>query len=271
MSAPSPTVQPLARSWFTASPSQAPGTHLAYSHAVTLQVGGGALRAHFTAARDRCLGTPHCILLHASLDTAPLTDGGQYDVQPGTQTASLQLRLPHDQIAAYANALTDPLPGEAPGLVRVLRQSTDAEDLGRPIADAAQRTTQLSDYLASLKSLGSRLTISVSDLVKIAGETAQAQSQIEAAQAERRDLSLQVDTERLDVSFSEPAPAVVPQDPINQTVANAQDIFRASAAQVLQLAIGALPWVPVGLAGLLLLALCRRIIFGRRYRPRPPA
>ena len=267
MAAPAATSGAASRSWFTASPQLQPGMHLAYSHTVTLQVGGAALRAHFTTARDRCLNTPalHCILLHASLDTAPVT----YGVQPSTQTASLELRLPHDQIAPYANALTDALPGEAPELVHVLRQSTDAQDLGQPIADAGQRTTQLSDYLSSLKALGSRLTISVSDLVKIAGETAQAQSQIEASQAEQRELSLRVDTELLEVSFSEPVPPPAVQDPIDQTLSDANAIFRASAAQVLQFTVAALPWVPVALVGLLLLALCRRVVFGRRIRPGP--
>ncbi len=264
-SAPSQASAQAPTSWFTASPQLQPGLHLAYSHAVALQVGGGALRAHFTAARDRCLNTPalHCILLHAAIDAAPAAEDGA----PGAQTANLQLRLPHDQVAGYANALTDPLPGEPPGLVRVLRQSTDAEDLGQPIADATQRTAQLSEYLASLKALGGRLTISVSDLVKIAGETAQAQSQIEAAQAQQRDLNLQVDTERLDVSFSAPAPVVPVSDPVDQTVSDAAAIFRASAAQMLLFTIMALPWAPVALAGLLLLALLRRVIFGRRIRP----
>ena len=250
-----------AKPWFTPSPHQQPGVHLAYTHDIELQAGGAALRAHFTAARDRCLDSPalHCILLHAAISTPPANDG-----KPGLQTASLQLRLPHDQVAPFANALTEALPGETAGLVRVLSQSTDAEDLGRPIADVAQRTTQLSDYLASLKALGARLTISVSDLVKIAGETAQAQSQIEAGQAEQRDLSLRVDTEALNIGFSQPAPVVVAPDPVDQTWADASSTFRASAAQVLQVSIAALPWLPVLLVVVLLLAASNRLIFGRR-------
>ena len=256
-----------AKPWFTPSPPQSPGVHLAYTHAVSLQVGGGALGRHFTAARDRCLNTPalHCILLHASLDAVRPNDVGA----PATQSADLRLRLPHDQIAPFANALTDALPGETAGLARVLGQSTDAEDLSQPVRDVAQRTAQLSDYLASLKTLGGRLTISVSDLVKIAGETAQAQSQIEAVQAEQRALSLRVDTEALDVSFIEPAPAVAAPDPVNETWSQASATFRASAAQVLQVSIGALPWLPVLLVVVLLLALSHRLIFGRRRRAPP--
>ena len=256
-----------AEPWFTPSPQQGPGVHLAYTHAVTLQVGGAALRAHFTAARDRCLNTPalHCILLHASLDAVRPNYGGG----SGTRSADLRVRLPHDQIGPFANALTDALPGEQAGLVRVLDQSTDAEDLGRPVRDAAQRTAQLSDYLASLKALGARLTISVSDLVKIAGETAQAQAQIEAVQAEQRELALRVDTEALAVSFTEPAPVVAIQDPVDETWSQAATIFRASAAQVLQVSIGALPWLPVLLFIVLVLAISHRLIFGRRRRVPP--
>ncbi len=267
--APAPVMDPIVpKAWFQGAPPQSPGLRLAYTHAVGLEIGGGALAAHFSAARDRCLSTPalHCLLLQADLETpGPAFDGtvGRPS-PPRMQSASLRVRLPHDQIVGFANALTDPLPGEKPGLARVVRQSTTAENLTQPISDVAQRVAQQQDYLNSLKSLGSRLTISVSDLVKIASETAQAQTQIEQAQAEQRNLALQVDTEELDVTFEQPQEAVATPDPIDQVKVEARDILDANVADALRFAIAAVPWIPVGLVGLLVLFIARRALFGRR-------
>ncbi len=263
--APPPAAAPEAQArqpWFTPAPQQGADMHMAYTHAVTLEVAGSALPAHFTAARDRCLtdAALHCLLLHAELGT-----GGGYD-QRLEVSAALRVRLPHDQVAAYANALTAPLAGEAPGLVRVLRQSTTAEDLGRPVADVAQRVAQLSQYLASLKALGARLTISVSDLVKIASETAQAQTEIETAQAQQRTLALQVDTEELDVDFQPQPPRTAQVDPVTRVIDGAQDVLRQNAADALAFGIAAVPWIPVGLVALILLAILRRVVVGRRAR-----
>jgi hypothetical protein len=270
-----------AKAFFQGTAQQAPGLHLAYTHAIGLEVGGGALAAHFNAARDRCLNTPalHCLLLQSEIYLPPAAagygggllgagrplPGGERPLQGGS--ASLRVRLPHDQIAGFANSLTETLPGEQPGLVRVLRQSTTAQDLGQPITDVNQRVSQLQDYLTSLKALGSRLTISVSDLVKIATETAQAQTQIEAAQAEQRDLTLRVDTEELDIDFQAAQSIAAPQDPIDQVLADSQDILHQNEADALRFAIAALPWVPVGFAGLIVLWIARRLIFGARRRP----
>ncbi len=258
--APAPAPEVAGTPWFTPGPQQAAGAHLAYSHTVGLEVDGSVIAAHFTAARDRCLNDAalHCILLNAEFGTQPT-----YGAIRPMRSGSLRVRLPHDQIAAFANALTTPLQGEAPGLARVVRQSTTAEDLGRPIADVGQRMAQVQDYLASLKALGSRLTISVSDLVKIASETAQAQTQIEAAQAEQRELSQRVATELLEVDFQELAPAPAAVDPVAQVWADAAATFRRNLADVVEFGIAAAPWVPVGLVAAVLLVLMRWMLFGR--------
>ena len=175
------------------------------------------------------------------------------------------MRLPHDQIAPFTNALTDRLPAETSDLVQVIRQSSTAEDLGQPVADAGQRVAQLTDYLASLKVLGGRLTLSVADQVKIAGETAQAQTQLEEAQARQRELALRVDTEELDVDFADKK-FVQDADPIPRVLEGAQESLRQNAAEALQFSIASLPWVPVVFVGLVVLWIARRVVFGRRLR-----
>ncbi len=256
-----------AQNWFTQAAPQGAALGLAYTHSVGLEVAGGAIAAHFNVARDRCLNTPalQCILLRADFGSSPVF-GVPADTAPRSQ-GSLALRLPHDQIAGFAASLTEPLPNEAAGLVRVLRQSMTAEDLSQPIADTGQRVAQLQSYLASLKALGDRLTIGVGDLVKIAGETARTQTEIEAAQAEQRNLSRQVTTEELDISFEEPQPPPPPApDPIAASWGNAHDTFNRNVAAALDAGIATLPWLPLAIVGLVFLWFMRLVLLGRRRK-----
>ncbi len=239
------------------------GLHLAYTHEIGLELPGSSLVAHFNAARDKCANDAalHCLLLHAEI--GPSRAGYLPRVPGPPQSASLQVRLSHDLVTGFATALTQSLPGEAAGLVRVVREASTADDLGQPVADSGQHVAQLTDYLAALKVLGARLTISVSDQVKVAEETARTQTQLEEAQSRQRELSLRVDTEEVDVVFTAARPAVQTADPVTLVLAGAQDSLRRSAAGALAFGIAAVPWVPVGLVGLLVLWVIRRVVFGR--------
>ena len=242
------------------------GLHLAYTHEIGLELPGKLLVAHFDAARDRCANDAalHCLLMHAEIGPSRAAYTQQAPGPP--RTASLQVRLSHDLVTDFAASLTRSLPGEAAGVVRVVRQASTADDLGQPVADAGQVVAQLTSYLAALKVLGARLTISVSDQVKVAEETARAQTQLEEAQARQRELALRVDTEEVDVVFTAARPVVQAADPVTQVLAGAQDSLRRNAAEALAFGIAAVPWVPVGIAGLLLLWVVRRVMFGRSVR-----
>ena len=260
---PARTQAPAEPNWFTQAAAGGPAQGLAYTHSVGLEITGGAITAHFNAARDTCLNSPalHCVLLRADFSTVP-ADGAA-----PRHEGNLALRLPHDQIAGFAASLTQPLKGEAAGLVSVIRQSMSAEDLSQPIVDVGQRVAQLQSYLASLKALGDRLTIGVGDLVKIAAETARTQTEIEAAQAAQRNLARQVDSEELDISFEEPAPPPPPPaDPIAQSWADLHAIFNRNVAAAMDAAIAVTPWLPLALAALLLLWFTRLVLFGRRKK-----
>ncbi len=253
-----------ARSALLIKAQEGAGLHLAYIHEIGLELPGELLVAHFNAARDKCANDAalHCLLMHAEI--GPSQGGYLRNAAGLPDTASLQVRLSHDLVTGFAAALTQSLPGEAAGVVRVVRQASTADDLGQPVADAGQVVAQLTSYLAALKVLGSRLTISVSDQVKVAEETARAQTQLDEAQARQRELSLRVDTEEVDVVFTAARPVVQASDPVRQVLAGAQDSLRRNAAEVLAFGIAAVPWVPVGMVGLLLLWVVRRVVFGRR-------
>jgi hypothetical protein len=243
-----------------ASSAAQAGLHLAYTHQLGLVVPPGTVSAHYDAARDRCLKAAafRCVLIQASIDVRDLGNRVQDETM---QTARLAVRLPHDQIAPYTSALTAPLAGESAGTVRITHQSTDAVDLTQPIADNTARLAQLTNYRDSLKAFEGRLTISVADLVKIAGELSQVQSQIETAQAEQRELQTRVETELLDIDFNEDRRGIS-LSPIVRTWSESAATLQTGVASALEFSIEVLPWVPIGALGLLLLAVIRRILLG---------
>lgn len=246
--------------WFAGAPRQGAGMHLAYKHAVGIEVERASLDRHFVAVRDRCVNEAalHCVLLSAST----VGDGSEREaIQGAWQRASLDLRLPHDMIVPFVNSLTNPLPGESAGVARVRRQSTSAEDLGQPVADVARRLAQLANYRDRLQTLAARADVRVDDLIKIAGEMSQVQTQLEAADAEQRELALRVDTEELTIAFEEPIGENA-FDAVRNAWARGAETFDNSMANAIEFAISAIPWLP--LVALLALAAraARRFVFG---------
>jgi hypothetical protein len=234
--------------------------HLAYKHDIGIEIVRDSLRAHFVVVRDRCVNeiALHCVLLSASIDDNDNERDGGYGAG---QRATLRLRLPHDLIVPFANSLTKPLPGEPPAVARVRRQSTSAEDLGQPIADVERRLAQLTNYRDRLQTLAARPDIHVDDLIKIAGEMSHVQTELEAANAEQRELAQRVETEELDIGFLEPAGQGL-FDAVSTTWARSADTFGRSTASAIDFAISAIPWLP--LVALLLVAARagRRFVFG---------
>jgi hypothetical protein len=261
---------PEAKAWFQPAPQQGQGLHLAYKHDIGLDVTPSALQAHFASARDRCANeaTLHCILLEASVEV-PRPDAVRAPY--AVPSAKLRVRLPHDQVARFANSLTDKLPGEADGTVTVARQSTTAEDLSRPIEDGDKRLSQLTDYRTRLNALAARPDTKVDDLVKIAGEISRVQADLEAAQAEQRELNQRVETEALDIDFESQSDHSA-WAPARIAWSDAAQIFGGSLGDALQFVIAAVPWLPLFAVALVALRLVLRFLFGvpRRTRKEDP-
>jgi hypothetical protein len=73
-----------------------------------------------------------------------------------------------------------------------------------------------------------------------------------------------VTTETLDIAFSEPTPPPPTPDPIAESWTNARDTFARSTAAALDVAIAAIPWIPLAILGLILLWMIRILLFGQR-------
>jgi hypothetical protein len=99
-------------------------------------------------------------------------------------------------------------PGGIPKLVAALgkqaeitKQSTTAEDLAGPIADASKELAMLQQYRAQLEALLGRSKDDVEALIRLNKELAQVQSDLEAMTGEHAHLMQRVETEILDVSI----------------------------------------------------------------------
>ncbi|MGU3362479.1 DUF4349 domain-containing protein [Methylobacterium sp. M6A4_1b] len=237
---------------------------LAYAHDLTIGLPADRVGAHFTAARDRCLtGTaPGCVLVSASLE-----EGSRPSGRPQAQ---IQVRLPHAAVDAYVAFLTAPLAGEQSGDVVVRRQATRADDLTRAIEDGGRRLAQRTAYRERLDALAAKPDTRVEDLIRIAQELAQVQSQIEEGEAQQRGLQQRVDTETVAVAFRADQARSGPLAPVQEVWDQAGATLGASAGAALRLAIVSLPWLPLVALGTLILRGLWRLRRRRRGGLRRP-
>nr|WP_311274223.1 DUF4349 domain-containing protein [Methylobacterium sp. WCS2018Hpa-22] len=239
-----PVARPLA---------QTSDAKLAYTHDLTIGLPPQRVNAHFEAARDRCLNEAalKCVLVAASVD-----DGRR---PAGRPQAQVQVRLPHESVAPFMAFVTAPLPGEATGDVVLRSQSTRADDLTDAIEDGGRRLAQLTAYRARLDAIAARPDPRVEDLIRIAQELAQVQSQIEEADAKQRGLNQRVDTELVSIALRSDEARAGPLAPVEEAWAQAGQTFGESAGSALRFVVAGLPWLPLVLIGVLLLrALWRR-------------
>ncbi|MBB2960541.1 DUF4349 domain-containing protein [Methylobacterium sp. R2-1] len=243
---------------FVSAARQGGAAKLAYRHDLTIGLAPDRVAPHFTAVRDRCLNeSAGCTLLNASI-----RDGG------GTRQpqARIEVRLPHASVAGYVAFVTAPLPGEAAEDVALIEQATRAEDLTAAIADTGRRLAQLNDYRTRLTALAEKPDNRAEDLIKIAGELAQVQNQIEEAEGARRTLGERVDTEVVTVAFRTSRARAGAFAPVQEVWSRSGPILGESAASALRFTVASLPWLPIVLLALLLLRLVWRI---RRKRAQP--
>ncbi len=234
---------------------------LAYSHRLALEMAADKIGPRYERARAMCLDDAKmgCILVQASIA------GGDARARQ-LPHASLTVRLPHDKIAAFEQALLSPLEGEAKGEPIVRERSTDAEDLTYALLDVERRLAQLTDYRDRLIALAKRGDAKVDDLIKIEGKISEVQSQIEALQAQQRGLNQRVDTEVLSISLAAIASLENVRSPLAEAWRQAGQVLGESAARAFTFLVMAVAWIPVIALGLWVLTLLWRLVRGRWRR-----
>lgn len=231
---------------------------LAYRHELTVGLSPQQVSRHFAASRDRCLNEAslRCVLIRSSV-----SEGKDAGARPFAQ---LEVRLPHESVPAFVAFVTSPLPGEAAGDVILRDQSTRSEDLANSIADTARRLTQLADYRDRLNGLSARSDPRVEDLIKIANELSQVQSQIEELEGKRRGFEERVSTEIVAVAFRSDWARESAFVPVVNAWEKSGRTLGESAAAALRFAVASLPWLPV----LALVVLMIRWVWRLRRRKR---
>lgn len=234
---------------------------LAYSHRLALEMAADKIAPRYERARAMCLGDAKmgCILVQASIA------GGDARARQ-LPYASLTVRLPHDKIALFEQALLAPLEGEAKGEPIVRERSTDAEDLTYALLDVERRLAQLTDYRDRLVALAKRGDAKVDDLIKIEEKISEVQSQIEALQAQQRGLNQRVDTEVLSISLAPIAGIENVRSPLAEAWRQAGQVLGESAARAFTFLVMAIAWIPVALILLVVLRLLWRVVRGRWRR-----
>lgn len=239
IAAPAPAPPPAPGGIGSAASNKA---RLAYSHDMTIRVPVGSFEQHYATLRDTCLHdqTLHCLLLSSSVAM------GEEDSQP---LAHVDVRLPHNEVSIFVARALRPLAGDKPGDVQTLRQSTQAEDLSQPVADATTRDAELENYRDRLTELSKRPDTKAGDLIQIERELAHTQAEIDGNKTSLRDMNTRIDTERLSLSLQTAAPQATPDSPIHEALAQSGAIFVDNLADVIRFVVAALPWVPVILGG----------------------
>ncbi|MEY8689517.1 MAG: DUF4349 domain-containing protein [Leptothrix sp. (in: b-proteobacteria)] len=155
---------------------------LAYEHALSIDTDEQKIAAIFEAAQMACHEAAEalCTVLESRIDAG--REG----------SALLKFRAKPEGILQLKAVLSRQ--GE------VVDQSTTAEDLAAPIADAAKQQAMLKDYRTRLENLRDHTTShDVEALIKIHHELAQVQSELEAISGTHAHLMQRVQTEILRV------------------------------------------------------------------------
>lgn len=154
---------------------------LAYEHSLSVDTEEKKVTAVFEAAQATCRDATDelCTILESHISSGRAA------------SASLKFRAKPNGIRKIVAALSNQ--------AEVTNQSTTAEDLEAPIADASRKLAMLKDYRAKLETLRGRAGNDVDALIKVNRELAQVQSDLEAIEGTHAHLVQRVETEILNV------------------------------------------------------------------------
>jgi len=253
--APAAAPAPMSANRMAAKQEATPeGPKLAYSHDLSVETKADTVKPRFEQVRDACLSgqVPGCVLLRADIAEQGF-DKGCHPV------ATLSVRLTHEAVAPFEQAVLKLLPGEQASDVAVLTRSTSAEDLTAVIQDGDRRLAQLSDYRDRLNQLAKRADAKVDDMIKVEGELSTTQSQIEELTADQKRLNQRVDTELETVQITGRV-TVGGGSNIAEVWHRAGELLDGSVADALGFLIAAVPWLVIVVVGLVLLPVVRVLV-----------
>ena len=174
------------------------------------------------------------------------------------------MAVPHEKVGGYEKDLVARIAGENPGDAAIISSSTTAENVTQAAATVSRKAEQLSDYRDRLLALLKRPNLSVDDLIKVEGELAKTQSDLDETLSQKTDIDDRVAREQITISLNERPTPVGPFQPVAEVWRNASSTLAESAANMLEFVIAYIPWLPLIAAALLIVRWTWRIA---RRRP----
>jgi hypothetical protein len=220
------------------------GESYVYDHNLSVSMASDFIRARFERARDKCQNDP---ALKCKITSASFRLLGAPDAP--LPVANLSVALPHESVAPFEQALMEPLPDENKSDVVIKARTTNAQNVTNQVKDLDSRYAQLTSYRDRMMELSKRGGAKTDDLIKIEGEISRTQAEIEGIEAQRRDLAERIAKENLSISFEPQSTASDALQPVRDVWQNSLRVLGGSAAAVLALMVGILPWIPVLLLG----------------------
>ncbi|NVN42874.1 DUF4349 domain-containing protein [Asaia siamensis] len=217
--------------------------NIAYEHSLALRVSADKVGAHLATLRDYCLAQQGCELVSASEDAEDQNEGSD------NRSARLSARLPHDKVEDFLKIAAAPLAGETVDAVVTQSLRTSERDLNREVTDVDRRLAQMTAYRDRLEVLEAQSAGKTDDLIKVAKELSEAQSTLERALKEKKDLSRQVDTEEVDVTYRSARENL---GPLRQRWKDSGALFSETLADLWDFLIQAVVWAPLAIIGLLI-------------------
>ncbi|NOT42535.1 MAG: DUF4349 domain-containing protein [Alphaproteobacteria bacterium] len=220
------------------------GESYVYDHNLTVSMASDFIRARFERARDKCQNDPalKCKIMSASFRLI-----GEPDAP--LPVANLSVAMPHESVAPFEQALMEPLPNETKDDVLIKARVTGAQNVTNQVKDIESRLAQLTNYRDRMMELSKRGAAKTDDLIKIEGEISRTQAEIEGIEGQRRDLAERIAKENVSIAFEAQSTASDALQPVRDVWQNSLRVLGGSAAAVLALMVGILPWIPVFLLG----------------------
>ena len=220
------------------------GESYVYDHNLTVSMASEFIRARFERARDKCQNDPalKCKVMSASFRLV-----GEPDAP--LPVANLSVALPHDSVGPFEQALMELLPNESKDDVLIKARVTSAQNVTNQVKDIESRLSQLTNYRDRMMELSKRGGAKTDDLIKIEGEISRTQAEIESIEGQRRDLAERIAKENVSIAFEAQSTASDALQPVRDVWQNSLRVLGGSAAAVLALFVGILPWIPVVLLG----------------------
>ncbi|HVY24231.1 MAG TPA: DUF4349 domain-containing protein [Steroidobacteraceae bacterium] len=206
-----------------------PDSTLAYTHDVSVEVAKDRLQSQLDAVRDACVSDKQaqCTILNVDSELASSLPSG-----------SISMRLIPQKVATIVNV--------AATNGHVTSTHTSAEDLAPELDDTAQKLTSLNNYRDRLNSIMSKRDLNPDQLISVARELSNTQSEIDELMRSRSKLRQRIDTDLLTIRFTVPGEDYTATlTPVKDALSSFSYNFRSAVAAVISFTAYLLPWIPI--------------------------